>query len=182
MQPQMPSSAANIPRGRRPPPERHADFDHLGIDEVRAYRSGLTDEESRVSYWRRVLQARIDIVRSGAKGGASGLALKRLLSSDGGVSSRTALMTVVPASGLPPMPRLSALWERDPVPGDEEGNAALLAELVDAEAELSAYRRSLHERIDAATRELVARYRERPALVARALPLTPPVKARRALH
>ena len=35
----------------------------------------------------------------------------------------------------------------------------------------SAYRRSLHERLDDATSELIARYREEPALSLCALPL-----------
>ena len=48
---------------------------------------------------------------------------------------------------------------------------ATLARLADAEHQLSAYRRGLHERLDAATGELIARYREEPALALRALPL-----------
>ena len=48
---------------------------------------------------------------------------------------------------------------------------ALLVRLAAAEAELSAYRRSLHERLDDATSELIARYREEPALSLCALPL-----------
>jgi hypothetical protein len=177
VQPQIPAPPA-VPRGRRPPPDRHTDFDHLAIDELRAYRTELAEEESRVSYWRRVLQARVDIVRAGATGGASREALRRLLSSDRVGAGRTAVVTVVPASGIPPLPHLDALWDRDPVPGDDEGNAAFAEALAAAEQELSGYRRALHERIDAATRELVARYREHPALAVRALPLTPPVRAR----
>ena len=46
-----------------------------------------------------------------------------------------------------------------------------LARLADAEHQLSEYRRSLHERLDAATGELISRYREEPALALRALPL-----------
>ena len=43
--------------------------------------------------------------------------------------------------------------------------------LTDAEHELSSYRRSLHERLDAATGELISRYRDEPALALQALPM-----------
>ena len=36
---------------------------------------------------------------------------------------------------------------------------------------LATYRRSLHERLDAATGELISRYRDQPALALKALPL-----------
>ena len=47
----------------------------------------------------------------------------------------------------------------------------MVTRLRDAERELSAYRRSLHERLDAATGELISRYRDEPALALKALPL-----------
>jgi hypothetical protein len=47
----------------------------------------------------------------------------------------------------------------------------MVTRLSDAERELSSYRRSLHERLDAATGELISRYRDQPALALQALPL-----------
>jgi hypothetical protein len=47
----------------------------------------------------------------------------------------------------------------------------MITRLTDAEKELSTYRRSLHERLDAATGELISRYRDEPALALQALPL-----------
>lgn len=166
------------PRGRRPAPPRSPYFDHLALDELRAYRTELSEEETRVSYWRRVLQARIDIVSAGARTVVDRRRLQRLLSSERVNAGRTALIQVMPADGLPPLPQLGRLWEQDPVAGDEAGNAELVAQLVAAERQLSAYRQSLHRRIDAATDELVARYRERPSLAVRALPLQAPVRPR----
>jgi hypothetical protein len=61
------------------------------------------------------------------------------------------------------------LWET--TPGTETDHALLIARLTDAEKELSTYRRSLHERLDAATGELISRYRDQPALALKALPL-----------
>ena len=46
----------------RPVPERRPEFSHLTLDGLRAYRRALTAEESRVSYWRRLIQARLDVV------------------------------------------------------------------------------------------------------------------------
>ena len=86
-------------------------------------------------------------------------------------AARTALLDVVPVDDIPPLPNLESLWERDPRPGDEAYNETLVAELVTAEAQLSAYRAALHRRLSAATTELIARYREEPSLCLSALPL-----------
>jgi hypothetical protein len=69
-------------------------------------------------------------------------------------------------AALAPLPDLTALWETE---GSDD--VETLTRLAAAEAELSAYRRSLHERLDDATSELIARYREEPGLALRALPL-----------
>lgn len=153
-------------------PERSAEFAHLPLLGLRQYRKALTQEESRVSYWRRIIQARLDVVRSlGADVGPDVEALRPVLGSDRVGAARTALLDVVPIDDIPPLPNLEALWDRDPRPGDEEFNAALVAELTKAEAQLSAYRQALHRRLAAATTELIARYREEPALCLSALPL-----------
>ena len=50
---------------RRPEPVLSEVYAHLSVDGLREYRRALTDEEHRVSYWRRILQARLDLVASG---------------------------------------------------------------------------------------------------------------------
>lgn len=139
----------------------------MALDDLRAYRQELIAEESRVSYWRRILQARLDLVL----GDETSLSrLRTVLSEHQQNSRRLAMLPTDGAGGLPPLPDLAALWET------ENGNAAdgaLVTRLRAAEQELSAYRRSLHERLDAATGELIARYRDEPALALRALPLRP---------
>lgn len=153
-------------------PERSAEFAHLPLLGLRQYRKALTQEESRVSYWRRIIQARLDVVRSmGPDAGPDVEALRPVLGSDRVGAARTALLDVVPIDDIPPLPNLEALWDRDPRPGDEAFNAALVADLTKAEAQLSAYRQALHRRLAAATTELIARYREEPALCLSALPL-----------
>ena len=51
----------------------------------------------------------------------------------------------------------------------------LANELADAEKQLSEYRSVLHQRLSAATGELIARYRDEPTLCLSALPM-PPVR------
>ena len=159
--------------GRRPaaarrPVERVAHLAHLGLDALRDYRQELITEESRVSYWRRILQARIDSsVGADAERPANGK-LRTVLTSHQESSRRLAVLPIHDPSGLPPLPDLAVLWESVATADDD---TALLARLADAEAELSAYRRSLHERLDDATSELISRYRDEPALALRALPV-----------
>lgn len=153
-------------------PERSAEFSHLPLLGLRQYRKALTQEESRVSYWRRILQARLDVVRaSSTPTGPDVDALRPLLGSERVGAARQALLDVVPFDDIPPLPHLESLWDRDPRPGDEPHNAALVADLEKAERQLSAYRTALHRRLASATSELIARYREEPALCLSALPL-----------
>ena len=45
-------------------PPRH--WSELSLDGLRAYRRRLSDEEERVSYWRRLVHARIDVLEAEA--------------------------------------------------------------------------------------------------------------------
>jgi hypothetical protein len=164
------------PRGRRtgprPVPVRSDDFAHLSLDALRDYRRDLAAEESRVSYWRRILQARLDVVRAGGIGRELEPSLLRpVLTTERVTSGRRSLVDVVPSGEVPPLPRLDELWERRIAPDDVVGQAALECDLAQAEGQLSAYRSELHRRIADATGELIARYREQPALCLTALPL-----------
>ena len=164
-----------IPRprkgGARPVPERSDAFAHLALEALREYRRDLTAEESRVSYWRRILQARLDVVRAGGIGKELEPALLRpVLTTERVTSGRRSLVDVVPSGEVPPLPRLDELWERRVATDDVVGQAQLETDLSAAETQLSAYRTALHRRIGEATQELIARYREQPALCLTALP------------
>lgn len=157
------------------PPERSAEFAHLPLVGLRQYRKALAQEESRVSYWRRILQARLDVVRSlDAATGPDVDALAPVLGAERVGAARQALLDVVPFDDIPPLPHLESLWERDPRPGDDAWNAALVSDLEKAETQLSAYRSALHRRLGSATNELIARYREEPSLCLSVLPLPRP--------
>ena len=160
---------------RRPEPVLSEAYAHLSIDALREYRRALSDEEHRVSYWRRILQARLDLVSSGTTSrGIEHARLTPLLAAERVGAGRRALSAVVHSDGgIPPLPQLEALWERQVAPDDEAGRLAFEDDLRLAEQELSAYRAALHDRIGSATGELIARYRESPELCLTALPLGP---------
>lgn len=162
-----------FPRQRSPRPKpaalhRDPGFRECDLAAVRRMRKGLSDEEARVSYWRRIIQARIDLLKSKERPGASGERLSRILADSRVSHRRIAALSVDSVDELPPLPDLAALWERV-VPTDADEKAALIAALSEAETRLSDYRHELHHRIDRVTAELIARYRENPALALTAL-------------
>ena len=157
------------PAASRRPAQRVPHLEHLELSALRVYRQDLLTEESRVSYWRRILQARLDTTVGRSDERTPAPKLKSVLSQHQESGRRLAVHTVHDAVGVPPLPDLTVLWE-----SGAAGNAAdddMLVRLAAAEVELSAYRRALHERLDDATSELIARYREQPALALCALPL-----------
>ena len=159
------------PAAGRRPAQRVPHLEHLELAALRVYRQDLLTEESRVSYWRRILQARLDTTVGRGDDRTPAPKLKSVLSQHQESSRRLAVHTVHDAVGVPPLPDLTVLWE-----SGAAGNAAdddMVVRLAAAEIELSAYRRALHERLDDATSELIARYREQPALALCALPLPP---------
>lgn len=171
-------TATRPPARLRAVPERSADFAHLSLSALRTYRKALATEEDRVSYWRRIIQARLDLVRAGEqRGGLSLDRVREVLADERVGTGRNALLAILPHQDMPPIPNLVDLWQSDPLPGDtpEEAdhNTRLEQGLAEAEVALSAYRTALHHRIDAATDELIARYREDPTLCLSALPTEP---------
>ncbi|MEZ5118038.1 MAG: hypothetical protein R2737_17380 [Candidatus Nanopelagicales bacterium] len=156
-------------RLEKPPPEVDSAYDGLSLADLRRMRAGLNEEETRVSYWRRLIQARLDLVRSDS--GADPMAhIGEVLTEARGSHRRLAHVSVEPVEGLPPLPDLERLWAREPVAGDEADRAALVADLERAERELSQYRSELFQRIEGVTSELIARYRQDPLLALTALP------------
>ena len=158
-------------------PERSPEFAHLSLEGLRVYRRALTTEEGRVSYWRRIIQARLDLVRATeATPTATSDNLRGVFAEARVDSARQALQQVVPVDDMPPLPDLAELWAREPRFDDAAHTERLVRDLSKAEAQLSAYRTALHKRLAAATGELIARYREQPALCLSALPLAPVVR------
>jgi hypothetical protein len=163
------------PRSKdREVPERSAEFDHLSLATLRSYRQTLTAEENRVSYWRRLIHARMDLIDiNGADDSIRLEKLRQALSETRVTAGRQALVAVLPIDDVPPLPDLESLWQREAHPEDPVATANLKRDLAFAELQLSAYRSALHRRLSNATNELIARYREEPALALLALPLPP---------
>ena len=157
------------PAAGRRPAQRVPHLEHLELSALREYRQDLLTEESRVSYWRRILQARLDT--SVGRDGTPAPKLQSVLSQHQESSRRLAVHTVHDGAGVPPLPDLTVLWESGAGNAADGADDGMVVRLAAAEVELSAYRRALHERLDDATSELIARYREKPALALCALPL-----------
>jgi hypothetical protein len=160
------------------PPKLSDTFAHLTLAGLRNYRKALAQEESRVSYWRRILQARLDMVRTNDAGQRGSMDnLRPVLTNERVGSGRTALIDVLPIEDIPPLPDLEELWDRRVRPDDAAYTEDLIDQLSKAEGQLSAYRTALHTRIQASTNELIARYRNDPAQCLSALPLPPQRRA-----
>lgn len=142
----------------------------LTLDELRDLRRELGLEESRVSYWRHIIQARLDLLTHGDTGGDIVARLTVVLAESGSVHRRLANLSVRPMSDVEALPSLERLWTRVVDPADPRAVEAFVRELQQAEADLSALRREIHSRLDEATGQLIARYRQDPILALTALP------------
>jgi hypothetical protein len=137
----------------------------LSLTELRAYRRRLSDEEERVSYWRRLVHARIDVLEAEAhqERALTIEELVRVLGDTGSGQGRSALVSLHAAEPLPDLPVLEEMWVTELDPNDTAAVAEAIERLKQAERQLTDYRRALHQRIDTATETLIARYRENPA-------------------
>jgi hypothetical protein len=145
----------------------------MPLDALRAYRRDLQQEEDRVSYWRRLVHARLDLLEAGAgtEGSLTLPQLIKVLGDTGTGASRTALSSIRPADPLPDLPESEWMWVTEIDPHDAEAVAEATARLRAAEEKLTAYRKALFERLDEATAELIGRYREDPSAALSVLPL-----------
>ncbi len=158
----LPDDEAGVLAELTDPPPAWAD---LALPELRAYRRGLTDEEEKVSYWRRLVHARIDVLEAESRHERP-LRLEeliRVLGDTGTGRARTALVRVSAAEDLPELPVLADMWVTEIDPDDPVAIAEAINGLREAERKLTEYRKALHLRLDASTVELIARYRENPS-------------------
>lgn len=136
----------------------------LALPQLRDYRHQLEAEEDKVSYWRRLVHARIDVLEAESSSGTtlSIEQLVRVLGDTGTGQSRQALVRVSAAEPLPDLPELADMWVTEVDPADPTQVEDALGRLRTAEEQLTDYRRALHRRIDEATGELILRYRADP--------------------
>ncbi len=165
-------SQASLPAVAEPPRQ----WSELTLDGLRTYRHTLAAEEEKVSYWRRLVHARIDVLEAEAhhERPLTVEELVRVLGDTGAGRGRTALVSVEAADPLPDLPVLEEMWVTELDPHDPTAVADAVRRLRVAEVQLTDYRHALHQRLDDATQQLIERYREDPvsALVAFARPHT----------
>ena len=109
----------------------------MTLEELRAYRRNLQDEEDRVSYWRRLVHARMDMLEAGARaeGSLTLDQLIRVLGDTGTGASRTALSRVRPAEPLPDLPESAQMWVTEVDPHDPVAVAEATGRLREAEGQ-----------------------------------------------
>jgi hypothetical protein len=144
------------------------------VTDLRGLRESLREEEQRVSYWRQLVQGRLDLVRASLEGGhpsADDLARLAAARTRPGSPRRSPAATRLALEGLvSPLTGLETLWDAPISWGDRDGLRRLERGLVEAEVKLSAYRRALHERIDGCTAELVGHYQRDPGHLSEIVP------------
>src|SRR3954447_11024487 len=100
----------------------------LELNDLRLYRKRLAEEEEKVSYWRRLVHARIDVLEAEAHHERP-LRLDeliRVLGDTGTGRTRTALVRVRAADDLPELPVLADMWVTELDPEDAEAVAAAI--------------------------------------------------------
>ena len=148
------------------------DLAALDLDALRRYRRTLGGEEDRVSYWRRLVHARIDVLTAESQSEVplTVADLVRVLGDTGSGRGRAALLRIQAAEPLPELPEVAEIWSDEVDPHDEPAVAEALDRLRGAEQQLTAYRRALHERIGAATEQLIEHYRDNPSAALSLIP------------
>lgn len=148
------------------------DLEALDLEQLRDYRRRLDAEEDRVSYWRRVVHARLDVLEAQSHSDHP-LALDdlvRVLGDTGTGRSRRALLRIQAADPLPTLPGVAETWAADVDPHDPVALAETLDRLREVEGRLTAYRRALHQRIEEATDRLIELYRSDPSAALALIP------------
>jgi hypothetical protein len=137
---------------------------------LRALRKALREEERQVSYWRRLVQGRLDLAQAALAGDQP--SVEKLTATASGQrpdprrigAPRRSPSFVKFVSGIQNrrLASLAAAWDTQIPWDDPQRLREVEATFVEIEAELSKRRRNLHARIDACTTELVDRYRRDP--------------------
>jgi hypothetical protein len=157
-------------------PDYLSGLDGRSLDGLRAMRDECNRAETALSYVRRVVQGRLDVVQgilagAGSEHGLAGV-VENLSSIIGGGPPRPAGPGRLPAQLAPDMEAVESgdlTEEVDAVldPGrigelstmSADDLRGLAARLVELEGRVSADRRALHERIDTVQGEIVSRYK-----------------------
>jgi hypothetical protein len=151
--------------------ERNAAFDFLCLADLRIARGVVDDEQIRVSHWRRIIQARLRVVRGRMPARGPVADFRLVLTDARATEHRLALVAGGPVTGASTLPDLAEVWWRKVELSNVVEMDRLELDLGMAEGELSTYFIALRHRRDQINNEIIVRYREEPRL---ALSLLPP--------
>lgn len=150
------------------------DLEQVDLEELRHRRSICDDLDIELSYYRRLLHGRMDLLafemrrRAGEEEGSVLEALPRILAEGGGTSS-TGLATRSTPVAIPDIPSPGRRLVDRALQGDflarlpsltDEELGDTHAFLAEVEADVSVQRRRVHEALDRLQGELTRRYRE----------------------
>jgi hypothetical protein len=170
--PQREDKPTNAAAHERPALHREALLGELDLDDLRAMRRQLSAQETKVSFWERIIQGRLDVLQ--AESDVDPVThLGRVLTDAPTLPRRPDHLSVAAVDDVPPLVDLTALWTRQVDHADPAACEVLAADLTDAGQRLSEVHSGLFHRIDTVTGELIARYREDPHLALVALPREP---------
>jgi RsiG-like len=153
-------------------PEYLEDLDSIDLDELRKRRVTAEDVESQISYYRRLLHGRMDLLdfemrrRSGEEERTLLDALPEILASGMILGSEPSLRHI---DTMPPIPTTTGRRLIDKIMDDgvltqlpeltDDEVAEAIERLREVEGQLSVQRRELHSVIDALQDEIITRYR-----------------------
>lgn len=153
-------------------------FTQMDVQDLRAWRAHTIHVETLVSYWRRLIQGRLDVLDKATSGQLNTEELTQVLAQHAMVSRGKINHVGATPTGVPDLPGMPAndlvgLWEEVPT---VDTVTLLRDRLTRAEAALGDYRITLHGLLDRSAKELAARYLDKPEAVehAWAARVTPP--------
>jgi hypothetical protein len=125
-----------------------------------ARRSALRDHEEELSYWRRILQGRIDVLRARLSSRDEDEALRRVLGGERRPCGRASYVVVRPYRDMLELATCDMLWEKSCDARDEALLVHALDRMVMAEKWISHTRARVFRELDLATEELKRRLSE----------------------
>ncbi len=153
-------------------PEYLADIDEASLEELRQRRESAEDVETQISYYRRLLHGRVDLLnfelrrRNGEESRTLIEALPEILAAGMTLGGEPNLRHI---DTMPPLPATTGRRLIDKIMDDDiltqlpeltgEELSEAIEHIREVESELSAQRRQLHTVIDALQDEIIARYR-----------------------
>jgi hypothetical protein len=122
-----------------------------------ARRRDLRDHEEELSYWRRILQARVDVLRARLATQDEEEALRRVLGDERRPQTRAAHVVIRPYRDMLELATCDMLWEKSCDSRDEELLVQALDRMLVAEKWISHTRSRVFRELDLATEDLKAR-------------------------